>query len=100
MGSVTSHDAVESETKTGHAASAGGGSVEGTGVILIDESLECIEEWDSSRTGRCGWLEIRISAKERRCSTNDEGVTRCWYVTKRDSARVYPAILAPDVILN
>ena len=100
VGSVTSHDAVEDETEDRSGRVGRSGSVEGIGVILIDESLECIEEWDSSRTGRCGWLEIKISAKERRCSTNDEGVTRCWYVTKRDSARVYPAILAPDVILN
>ena len=100
VGSVTSHDAVESEDEDRSGRVGRSGSVEGTGVILIGESLECIEEWDSSRTGRCGWLEIKISAKERRCSTNDEGVTRCWYVTKRDSARVYPAILAPDVMLN
>ena len=100
VGSVTSHDAVENEDEDRSGRVGRSGSVEGTGVILIDESLECIEEWDSSRTGRCGWLEIRISAKERRCSTNEEGVTRCWYVTKRDSARVYPAILAPDVSFN
>ena len=100
VGSVTSHDAVESEDEDRSGRVGRSGSVEGTGVILIDESLECIEDWENSRTGRCGWLEIKISAKERRCSTNDEGVTRCWYVTKRDSARVYPAILAPDVILN
>ena len=100
VGSVTSHDAVESEDEDRSGRVGRSGSVEGTGVILIGESLECIEEWENSRTGRCGWLEIKISAKERRCSTNEEGVTRCWYVTKRDSARVYPAILAPDVILN
>lgn len=78
----------------------GSGSVSGLAEILVPEAVSCTGKggsWSASPVTDCGYLGMRASAKEKRCSTDRAGVTRCWYVTRSDSDRVYPRVAAPAV---
>ena len=82
------------------------GTVDGMAEILIPEAVDCLSDafggWaiDRGETGSCGSLQMTVSARERTCHTDDLGVTHCITVSRRDTARITPRIMAPITAVN